>query len=284
MKNPQQNKDEAKEPLMKKCTYCQEIKPLTDFQRRTGRRAGPYSRRGPCRSCRGLAPQERAVTSAPSQEGTKPSVAPAGRRSLEADTSAHPLEASGLASMESERPRRKPITDKARERHRQRVRHLLSRLKPADTHALRLNRNGLIRLRGKTDQGRRWYQEIELDLAMTLVRERMAVIVNPYTVRRLYSNKEFRQYVLKRDRYTCFFCGGYGDTIDHLLPRAKGGHTTPVNCVCACNECNQVKAARDVEEFIESGVPLPNSNDFEPPAAPENPEASEDTLHTKTDS
>ncbi|CCI71625.1 HNH endonuclease [Paenibacillus polymyxa M1] len=270
----QQDKDEAREPLMKKCTYCQETKPLTDFQRRTGRRAGPYSRRGPCRSCRGLAPQERVVTSAPSHEETKPLAAPVERHSSVADTAAYRLEASAQPSNDSQRPRRKPVTDKARERHRQRVRHLLSRLKPADTRALRLNRNGMIRLRGKTDQGRRWHQEIELDLAMTLVRERMAVIVNPYTVRRLYSNKEFRQYVLKRDRYTCFFCGGYGDTIDHLLPRAKGGHTTPVNCVCACNECNQVKAARDVEEFIESGVPLPIPNDFEPP------DASEDTLRT----
>ncbi|ADO59116.1 HNH endonuclease [Paenibacillus polymyxa] len=274
MTDLQQDKDEAREPLMKKCTYCQETKPLTDFQRRTGRRAGPYSRRGPCRSCRGLAPQERVVTSAPSHEETKPLAAPVERHSSVADTAAYRLEASAQPSNDSQRPRRKPVTDKARERHRQRVRHLLSRLKPADTRALRLNRNGMIRLRGKTDQGRRWHQEIELDLAMTLVRERMAVIVNPYTVRRLYSNKEFRQYVLKRDRYTCFFCGGYGDTIDHLLPRAKGGHTTPVNCVCACNECNQVKAARDVEEFIESGVPLPIPNDFEPP------DASEDTLRT----
>ncbi len=175
------------------------------------------------------------------------------------------MEASAQPDVQPQPPRRKPVTDKARERHRQRVRHLLSRLKPADTKVLRLNRNGMIRLRGKTDQGRRWHQEIEFDLAVTLVRERMAVVVNPYTIRRLYSNKEFRQYVLKRDRYTCFFCGGYGATIDHLLPRAKGGHTTPVNCVCACNECNQFKAARDVDEFIESGVPLPSPDDSDAP-------------------
>lgn len=82
MTEPQQNKDEASKPLIKKCTYCQEMKPLTDFQRRTGRRAGPYSRRGPCRSCRGLAPQERAATSAPSGEETNPSAAPVTQHSL----------------------------------------------------------------------------------------------------------------------------------------------------------------------------------------------------------
>lgn len=264
MTEPQQNRNEAGETLMKKCTYCQEIKPLTEFQRRTGRRAGPYSRRGPCRSCRGLATQERAImTTSSSGKGMKLLAASMARHNPGAGEAVPSLGIPAQPDLSAHPRRRKPVTDKARERHRQRVRNLLNRLKPADTGALRLNRNGMIRLRGKTDQGRHWHQEIELDLAKTLVRERMAVIVNPYTVRRLYSNKEFRQYVLKRDRYTCFFCGGYGDTIDHLLPRAKGGHTTPVNCVCACNECNQIKAARDADEFIESGVPLPSPDDFE---------------------
>ncbi|MGN8771006.1 HNH endonuclease, partial [Paenibacillus barengoltzii] len=120
-----------------------------------------------------------------------------------------------------------------------------------DVRTLRPNRNGMIRLRGRTDKGRRWQQEIDYDLAVTLVREHMAVVVNPFTIRRLYTNKAFRHYILTRDHYTCFFCGEYGDTIDHLLPRAKGGHTTPVNCVCACNLCNQSKADRWLDEFMQ---------------------------------
>ncbi|MGG3533525.1 HNH endonuclease, partial [Paenibacillus rhizolycopersici] len=120
-----------------------------------------------------------------------------------------------------------------------------------DVRTLRPNRNGMIRLRGRTDKGRRWQQEIDFDLAVTLVREHMAVVVNPFTIRRLYTNKAFRQYILKRDDYTCFFCGEYGDTIDHLLPKAKGGHTTPVNCVCACNLCNQSKADRWLDDFMQ---------------------------------
>ncbi|MGG6313603.1 HNH endonuclease, partial [Paenibacillus macerans] len=80
---------------------------------------------------------------------------------------------------------------------------------------------------------------------------RSTEIVNPFTIRRLYTNKAFRRYILNRDKYTCFFCGEYGDTIDHLLPKAKGGHTTPVNCVCACNLCNQSKADRWLEDFID---------------------------------
>jgi hypothetical protein len=121
---------------------------------------------------------------------------------------------------------------------------------PADASYLRTTASGFIRMRGKTDNGRRWYQEVELELAQILVREGAAVVVNRSTIRRLYSNKEFRKLILTRDNYVCRFCGKYGDTIDHELPRAKGGHTTPANCVCACYECNQLKANRDVDEFI----------------------------------
>ncbi|WP_043111180.1 HNH endonuclease [Paenibacillus pasadenensis] len=121
---------------------------------------------------------------------------------------------------------------------------------PPAPAGLRPTKQGFVRMLGKSDNGRRWYQEIEPELAFILVRERAAVVASRHTIRRLYSNKEFRRLILERDKYTCYFCGQYGDTIDHLLPRAKGGHTTPVNCVCACNLCNQSKADRDLDEFI----------------------------------
>ncbi|WP_128083571.1 HNH endonuclease [Paenibacillus sp. DMB5] len=121
---------------------------------------------------------------------------------------------------------------------------------PDDYSALVPSAKGMILMRGHSDKGRRWHQEIDLELAVTLVREHAAVVVNRRTIRRLYSNKDFRKLILTRDNYTCHFCGLYGDTIDHLLPRAKGGHTTPDNCVCACNLCNQTKADMDVEEFM----------------------------------
>lgn len=169
---------------------------------------------------------------------------------------ASPVEDSGTPSVRKKRPRKRRRSGSTQKRQSaaadQHVSLTPKREKelPPDVSYLKATSLGFIRMRGKTDNGRRWYQEIEPELAYILVKEGAAVVVNRHTIRRLYSNKEFRQLILTRDNYTCRFCGNYGDTIDHELPRSKGGHTTPANCVCACYECNQRKASRDVDEFI----------------------------------
>lgn len=58
-----------------------------------------------------------------------------------------------------------------------------------------------------------------------------------------------KQGVLARDNYTCAYCEGYGDTIDHVVPRALGGVSSYENCVAACRECNEEKAAKTLEEM-----------------------------------
>jgi hypothetical protein len=57
-----------------------------------------------------------------------------------------------------------------------------------------------------------------------------------------------RQGVLRRDEYTCIYCGERlrrsDCTIDHLRPRSRGGESTWGNTACACRECNGRKADR----------------------------------------
>jgi 5-methylcytosine-specific restriction endonuclease McrA len=57
-----------------------------------------------------------------------------------------------------------------------------------------------------------------------------------------------RDLILKRDRNTCAYCGGRAATIDHVLPRSRGGGDTWINQVAACAPCNGGKADRTPEE------------------------------------
>lgn len=66
-----------------------------------------------------------------------------------------------------------------------------------------------------------------------------------------------RHNLYKRDRLTCQYCGvqpGSEElTIDHVLPRSRGGTSAWENCVLACVDCNHRKADRTPHE---AGMPL----------------------------
>ena len=66
-----------------------------------------------------------------------------------------------------------------------------------------------------------------------------------------------RKGVLMRDGYTCIYCGirlgtmrkgkvlsKRDFTIDHIIPRSKGGKDTWSNTACACSKCNRRKGSR----------------------------------------
>ena len=58
-----------------------------------------------------------------------------------------------------------------------------------------------------------------------------------------------RRELLKRDNHTCQYCGSTKRlTIDHVLPRSKGGQHTWDNVVAACERCNQIKGDRFLHE------------------------------------
>lgn len=58
-----------------------------------------------------------------------------------------------------------------------------------------------------------------------------------------------RRGVLDRDNHTCAYCGAsHANTIDHVLPRSKGGKSTWLNLVAACQECNNRKRDRTPEQ------------------------------------
>jgi hypothetical protein len=63
------------------------------------------------------------------------------------------------------------------------------------------------------------------------------------------SVSRFRKRILfNRDDWSCQYCGkklGWGNlTVDHILPKCRGGKTTWKNCVVCCKTCNKNKGAR----------------------------------------
>lgn len=73
-----------------------------------------------------------------------------------------------------------------------------------------------------------------------------------------------RRALLARDNYTCQYCGAQPPkselTVDHVLPRVRGGKTAWDNVVCACQRCNSRKGSRTPDE---ARMPLSS-----PPARP----------------
>lgn len=61
-----------------------------------------------------------------------------------------------------------------------------------------------------------------------------------------------RKNILLRDRNTCQFCGNVFPsselTLDHVIPRSRGGQTAWENLVACCHRCNNIKGDRTPEE------------------------------------
>jgi 5-methylcytosine-specific restriction endonuclease McrA len=69
-----------------------------------------------------------------------------------------------------------------------------------------------------------------------------------------------RRAVFARDDGRCQYCGEHADSIDHVVPRSRGGTHEWENVVAACRPCNLRKRDREPDE---AGMRL-----FRRPSAP----------------
>lgn len=78
---------------------------------------------------------------------------------------------------------------------------------------------------------------------------------------KLYTNRKHtyissgsapRRNIYERDAYTCQYCGKTCATptitIDHVMPKVRGGNNSWINMVTSCKKCNCKKGARTPEE------------------------------------
>lgn len=59
-----------------------------------------------------------------------------------------------------------------------------------------------------------------------------------------------RKNLLHRDHHVCQYCGHQGEplSLDHVMPRSRGGPTSWENLVAACHRCNVKKGDKTPEE------------------------------------
>lgn len=57
-----------------------------------------------------------------------------------------------------------------------------------------------------------------------------------------------RRAVFVRDDYRCQYCGSGADSIDHVIPRSRGGLDDWENLAAACRTCNSTKRNRTPTE------------------------------------
>lgn len=109
-------------------------------------------------------------------------------------------------------------------------------------------------------------REVRLNRAKWVGQHKIRLRFDPFAYRYV------RLRVLERDQHTCYWCGSFGDTMDHVIPWSKGGRTTMNNCICACEECNGARGDTPAEKFaVLRNVPPPRPDGAAPTRSPNVP-------------
>ncbi len=70
-----------------------------------------------------------------------------------------------------------------------------------------------------------------------------------YVKFRFHKLKINRNRLFRRDNYQCVYCGSKKNlTVDHILPKSRGGKNTWLNLATCCSSCNRTKDNRTPEE------------------------------------
>ncbi|MAS47887.1 MAG: endonuclease [Alphaproteobacteria bacterium] len=74
------------------------------------------------------------------------------------------------------------------------------------------------------------------------------IVLSPKNARR-----EFRQRIFEEWNWKCAYCDKHlttnTATIDHIVPKYRGGHNTKSNMCCCCSDCNKDKATTPLEQW-----------------------------------
>jgi hypothetical protein len=67
------------------------------------------------------------------------------------------------------------------------------------------------------------------------------------------ARRKFRQSIFESWEWKCAYCDIELDTksatIDHIVPKYKGGHNVKSNMICSCSKCNRSKGSVLLEDW-----------------------------------
>ena len=91
----------------------------------------------------------------------------------------------------------------------------------------------------------------------TFARPHVIRLVQYVRVPRAAQRKISRRALFARDGWSCVYCGTSGGrlTLDHVVPRSRGGDSVWENVVTACAPCNLRKGDRLPEEVVDDDPP-----------------------------
>lgn len=85
---------------------------------------------------------------------------------------------------------------------------------------------------------------------MPLYNSPQAYVFNLQTTSSAEAKRLWRSKIKEEWGYECAYCGSQDKlTIDHIVPKAKGGPDFTKNLLCACHDCNQDKAYSPMEDW-----------------------------------
>ncbi len=143
-------------------------------------------------------------------------------------------------------------------------------------HVCSVRRATVLLLKAKAEMletGDRALHSERLELERPVVIRLVTYVRVPRDVHR---RKITRKAVLARDAWTCQYCGSErgGLTVDHVIPRSRGGESVWENIVASCAPCNRRKGnrlPREIQMHPKTTPRPPGPNVFIRVAAPKPP-------------
>lgn len=79
-------------------------------------------------------------------------------------------------------------------------------------------------------------------------------LVNLIALTPKLARKKFRQHIFESWEWKCAYCDKQlsqdSATIDHILPKHKGGQNVKNNMLCSCSECNRLKGSEVLDVWF----------------------------------